>query len=39
VLATLRNLAISSLAGFEDIAAGTRWAAWDHRRALALIGV
>ena len=41
VLATLRNLAISilRLAGFENIAAGTRWAAWDHRRALALIGV
>ena len=41
VLATLRNLTISilRLAGFENVAAGCRWAAWDHRRALTLLGV
>ena len=41
VLATLRNLAISllRLAGFTSIAAGTRWAAWDPARTLALIGL
>ena len=40
-LATLRNLTISilRLAGFENVAAGCRWAAWDHRRALTLLGV
>ena len=41
VLATLRNLAISllRLAGFTSIAAGTRWAAWDPARTLALMGL
>lgn len=41
VLATLRNLAISilRLVGFKNIAAGTRWVAWDHNRGLGLIGV
>jgi predicted transposase YbfD/YdcC len=35
-LATLRNLAISllRLAGFDSVAPGLRWAAWDHTRAL-----
>ena len=41
VLATLRNLAISllRLAGFASIATGTRWAAWDPARTLALMGL
>lgn len=41
VLATLRNLTISilRLVGFKNVAAGCRWAAWDHRRALPLLGV
>jgi len=41
VLATLRNLAMSILRlhGFKSIAAGLRWAGWDHRRAIALLGV
>lgn len=41
VLATLRNLAISilRLAGFASIASGTRWAAWDPERTLALMGL
>lgn len=41
VLATLRNLAISllRLRGFQSIAAGLRWVAWDHSRALALMGL
>ena len=40
-LATLRNLAISLLrfAGFTSVARGLRWAAWDHTRALALMGL
>lgn len=40
-LATLRNLAISLLrfAGFKSVATGLRWAAWDHTRALALMGL
>lgn len=38
-LATLRNLSISllRLAGFTSIAAGLRWAGWDHTRALQLM--
>jgi predicted transposase YbfD/YdcC len=41
VLATLRNLAISllRLAGFTNIAKGTRWAAWDLDRALGLMSL
>lgn len=41
VLATLRNLAISllRLRGFTSVAVGLRWAAWDHTRALALMGL
>ena len=41
VLATLRNLAISllRLRGFTSIAAGLRWVAWDHERALTLMGL
>ncbi len=40
-LATLRNLAISvlRLAGFTNIASGLRWMAFDHRRALQLLGL
>jgi predicted transposase YbfD/YdcC len=40
-LATLRNLAISilRLAGFENIASGLRWMAFDHRRSFALLGL
>jgi predicted transposase YbfD/YdcC len=40
-LATLRNLAISvlRLAGFDNIASGLRWMAWDHRRSLDLLGL
>lgn len=40
-LATLRNLAISllRLAGCTSVASGLRWAAWDHTRALALMGL
>lgn len=40
-MATLRNLAISLLrvAGFKSVARGLRWAAWDHTRALALMGL
>jgi predicted transposase YbfD/YdcC len=40
-LATLRNLAISllRLAGFKNVARGLRWAAWDHTRALGLMGL
>jgi len=40
-LATLRNLAITLLriAGFTNIAQGTRWAAWDVERPLALMGL
>lgn len=40
-LATLRNLAITllRLAGFTNIAEGTRWAAWDVSRPLALMGL
>ena len=41
VLATLRNLAISllRLAGFTNMAKGTRWAAWTPDRALGLMGL
>jgi hypothetical protein len=41
VLATLRNLAISllRLAGFTNIAKGTRWAPWDLDRALRLMSL
>jgi predicted transposase YbfD/YdcC len=41
VLATLRNLAISllRLAGFERIASGLRYIAWDYRRGLQLLGL
>lgn len=37
----LRNLAISllRLAGFKNVARGLRWAAWDHTRALGLMGL
>ena len=40
-LATLRNLAISilRLAGFENIASGIRWMAFDYRRSFALLGL
>ena len=40
-LATLRNLAISilRLVGFENIASGLRWMAFDHRRTLDLLGL
>ncbi|MDQ2781943.1 MAG: ISAs1 family transposase [Actinomycetota bacterium] len=40
-MATLRNLAISLLrfAGFTSVARGLRWAAWDHTRALVLMGL
>ncbi|MHB1504703.1 MAG: ISAs1 family transposase [Acidimicrobiales bacterium] len=40
-LATLRNLAITllRLAGFANMAQGTRWAAWDVSRPLALMGL
>lgn len=40
-MATLRNLAISLLrfAGFTSVARGLRWAAWDHARGLALMGL
>ena len=40
-LASLRNLAISilRLAGFENIASGLRWMAFDHRRSFALLGL
>jgi predicted transposase YbfD/YdcC len=40
-LATLRNLAISilRLAGFTNIASGLRWMAFDHRRALQILGL
>ncbi len=40
-MASLRNLAISLLrfAGFTSVARGLRWAAWDHTRALALMGL
>lgn len=41
VLATLRNLAMSILrvVGFENIASGTRWIAWDYTRGLELLGL
>ncbi len=41
VLATLRNIAISVLriAGFTNIASGTRWVAWDYTRGLRLLGL
>lgn len=41
VLATLRNTAISilRLAGFKNIASGTRWIAWDYTRGLSLLGL
>lgn len=41
VLATLRNIAISvlRLAGFKNIASGTRWIAWDYTRGLQLLGL
>ena len=41
VLATLRNIAISvlRLAGFDNIAAGTRWVAWEYTRGLRLLGL
>jgi predicted transposase YbfD/YdcC len=40
-LATLRNLAISilRLVGFENIASGLRWMAFDFRRSLTLLGL
>jgi len=40
-LATLRNLAISvlRLVGFTNIAQGLRWMAFDHRRALQILGL
>ncbi len=40
-LATLRNIAISvlRLAGFDNIAAGTRWVAWEYTRGLRLLGL
>jgi len=40
-LATLRNLAISvlRLVGFTNIASGLRWMAFDHRRALQILGL
>ena len=40
-LASLRNLAISilRLAGFENIASGLRWMAFDHQRSFALLGL
>ena len=40
-LATPRNLAITllCLAGFINIARGTRWTAWDVERPLALMGL
>lgn len=40
-LATLHNLAITllHLAGFTNIAHGTRWAVWDISRPLALMGL
>lgn len=40
-LATLRNLAISilRLVGFENIAAGLRWMAFDYRRSFTLLGL
>jgi hypothetical protein len=40
-LATLRNLAISilRLAGFENIASGIRWMAFDYQRSLTLLGL
>jgi len=40
-LATLRNLAISilRLVGFENIASGLRWMAFDYRRSFALLGL
>jgi len=41
VLATLRNLAISilRLAGFENIASGIRWMAFDYQRSFTLLGL
>jgi hypothetical protein len=40
-LATLRNLAISllRLVGFTNIASGLRWMAFDHQRALQILGL
>ena len=40
-LATLRNLAISilRLVGFNNIASGLRWMAFDHRRTFDLLGL
>ncbi|MGH3025431.1 MAG: ISAs1 family transposase, partial [Gaiellaceae bacterium] len=40
-LATLRNLAISilRLVGFENIASGLRWMAFDYRRSFTLLGL
>jgi predicted transposase YbfD/YdcC len=40
-LATLRNLAISilRLVGFDSIASGLRWMAFDYRRSFALLGL
>jgi len=40
-LATLRNLAISvlRLVGFTNIAQGLRWMAFDHPRALKILGL
>ena len=41
VMATLRNLATSllRLVGFNNIAEGRRWVAWDYTRGLTLLGL
>ena len=41
VMATLRNLATSllRLVGFNNIAKGRRWVAWDYTRCLTLLGL
>jgi hypothetical protein len=40
-LASLRNLAISilGLVGFDSIASGLRWMAFDYQRSFALLGL
>ena len=38
-LATLRNLAILRLAGFQSITSALRWMAWDYRRSFQLLGL
>jgi len=40
-LASLRNLAISilRLVGFENVASGICWMAFDYRRSFALLGL